>query len=141
MPRIEGTVKPSLGYEEDCLIFVDPKEKIIGINELLANEDYPNDSVYTAFEMMSFKSFTEIRNEEDKRIIDFHQKFIDGYRFESGKKWPPLFKIKIEWQAEKLTEEEINHYWETLYKENSFEEVLQKSLSENSEILRELAKK
>jgi hypothetical protein len=37
---------------------------------------------------------------------------LDAYRTETGRQWPPVYRVRVRVEAEALPEEEIARYWE-----------------------------
>ena len=87
---------PVRGFEEDCLV---AEGMYIGIGDLLAGATpmaFPPGSVY-----MSALATGKGREAEP----------LATWRRESGKEWPPVFRIKIEFEASPLNEEETTAFW------------------------------
>jgi hypothetical protein len=103
MAKITKTGKflPVFGHEVDALMPVDRNNESLTITKLLkeaSGQDVADEWVNQA-----------IYNELVPQYSD--QETIDRYRKDTGRKYPPLFNVKIEIEVEQLSEEEIEVYW------------------------------
>ena len=99
----EGVCLAVSGYEEDYLDFAEPGSAC-GIAELVeqaAGMESPRWDVLTAFELV--QSSTAGRDTWSTTVAD--------YQAETGRKWPPVYRVKIRVEAEALSDEETEVFW------------------------------
>jgi inosine/xanthosine triphosphate pyrophosphatase family protein len=84
-------------------------DDLIGISRLVekaAETDAPQGFIVGAFQMISTA----------EQVADDHgayeQDIIDEYRRATGCEYPPVYRVKIVVEAQALTEEERNAWWE-----------------------------
>ena len=96
---LEGTGLAVSGYEEDYLDF---GPGFVGITDLVtraAGVGSPDWSVLTAFEYC------------DSPASENWQETADGYRLSTGRKWPPVYRVRIHIEAEELSPDEADAWW------------------------------
>ncbi len=87
------------GYDEDYLKFDGNEDDVVGMTETIeaaAGVKSPDWSTMTAFE-----------HRESPRW----QTYIDTYRKATGRKWPPVYRVTIQIEAEALSDDETEEYW------------------------------
>lgn len=98
----EGIVLPESGYEEDFLHIGDPPGQdyigAVGMIEKAAGTEVPG-GVNSSFEYE--------HNDED----GFWTSGRDEYRNESGRQYPPVYRVRIQVEAEQCSDEETAEYW------------------------------
>ena len=107
MPSItkQGIYEPRSGPEENYLRSSSNPDDSFGIVELVEEAvptSIPDWSVYIA---------TELEGDT------YWDPRLSAYRKESGRKWPPVYHIRIELHAEELSTAEIERYWRNKQRE------------------------
>jgi hypothetical protein len=98
--EVETTGFPIVGPEEDYFSGTKPME-CHGISSLLrgAGCEAIEWQVASAFGYPGEKTWA---------------KYVSDYRKQTGRKFPPLFKVKITIEAEQVPDSESNKYWEEM---------------------------
>lgn len=97
---LEGKCLAISGYEENYLDFIEGEDTAAGICGLVtsaAGLDSPEWRYMTAFEFPG---------------DDHWQPLIEEYRRESGRHYPPVYKVRIVVEAEPVSPDEERAYWE-----------------------------
>jgi len=106
------------GPEEDYFQITNGnnEEFNIAISDLLEPVNVPiiNWDTISAFELIGTESHTD----------EFWNSKVNEYREETGREFPPIYKVKFIVEAEPLSEEETKKFWEKKIAENTMQDVL-----------------